>query len=506
LFTYDGLKAVASMTDAFSQVPGVTWVVSLTNVDDVKRWEEEGEVGVQVSKLIDPAALPDSPQRLQKLKEYVLGKERLVGSLVSADGRLANIMVHISAEVDRVEVATRLQQEAKRLAGGRKLYFSGFPFWMKTLTETILADMTTLVPVVSLVVIVVLLLSFLSLRGVLLPLSTVLISSAWAMGLMAALDIPITTLSNSIPVLLIALGTAYAIHLLHKHQELEEGSSRRAANRAVAEVMVPIGLAGLTTIAGFLSFQTSNLLFIRQTGIIAAFGIFAAMLVAVTFVPAVLSFLRPLRRKKTKEVAGNDTDRVLGWVVKSRPAVLSVALVLTAGNIVFLPRLDRRFDMLMYFPEDSPVRVADEVMRRKLGGSVPVWVVVDGPVKHPFVLQTMQLVEKYLRTVPSLVHPQSIAGFVAEINEVMNGALSVPSTAQGVGNLWLQLEGKDILRQFVAGRQEHGLVQAMCKTADTGVLRQVVARVNDFLGTLPTRAVAVERATADEGRLAEAQA
>jgi len=60
----------------------------------------------------------------------------------------------------------------------------------------------------------------------------------------------------------------------------------------LAEVGIPIALAGVTTLIGFLSFFGSYLTAITEFGIYTAIGVSFALLVAVTFIPAVISFFK----------------------------------------------------------------------------------------------------------------------------------------------------------------------------------------------------------------------
>jgi predicted RND superfamily exporter protein len=504
IFTPEELKRVDRLTRAFKEIEGVSWVISLTSIDDVQETVVEGEKAVQIGKVIKPGEIPENPAEIQKLKKYVLGKENLVSTVVSADGKLANIIINIVGE-DRVKVATEIEKRAREMVSGDRLFFTGFPYWMKVMAEMILRDMAVLVPIVTLIVMLILFLSFRSLRGVVLPLATVIISSVWAMGLMAAVDIPITILSNAVPVLLIALGTAYAIHLLHKYNEVvcEEGAGTDNIRSSMVDVMVPICLAGLTTMIGFLSFLTSDLVFIQHTGIIAAFGIFSAMIIALTFLPAILSWLKP--RKTTFDYSGKTlaglarvADSTGRAVIKQRRPLLLVSLVIAAASVVFIPSLDRRFDMVSYFPEDSDVRRGDKMMREKLGGNTPVWVTAAGDVKHPYVLKSMLLIGKYLRSVENVDHASSVASIIAEMNDVLFDHFTVPDTPQGVGNLWFNLQGKDVLEQFVDKENKNALIQAMCDTADTAALRKVTRQIDDFLAQLPTKVIPTDLKTADK--------
>ncbi len=54
---------------------------------------------------------------------------------------------------------------------------------------------------------------------------------------------------------------------------------------ALSEVMIPIFLAGLTTLIGFLAFSGSYSTSVTDFGLFTAFGVGSAMLLAVTFLP-----------------------------------------------------------------------------------------------------------------------------------------------------------------------------------------------------------------------------
>jgi penicillin-binding protein 1A len=52
-----------------------------------------------------------------------------------------------------------------------------------------------------------------------LPLVTVLFATVWAIGLMAVFQVKLTLISNALPILLIAVGSAYSIHFLNRYNE-----------------------------------------------------------------------------------------------------------------------------------------------------------------------------------------------------------------------------------------------------------------------------------------------
>ncbi|MDO9264518.1 MAG: MMPL family transporter, partial [Desulfosalsimonadaceae bacterium] len=80
-------------------------------------------------------------------------------------------------------------------------------------------DLFMLVPLVMLVTIIIFFLNFKSIRGVLLPVTTLGMATIWILGLMGHLGAKITTIGISIPVLMIAVGSSYAIHILNQYYQ-----------------------------------------------------------------------------------------------------------------------------------------------------------------------------------------------------------------------------------------------------------------------------------------------
>ena len=171
---------------------------------------------------------------------------------------------------------------------------------MTDISKFVLGDMSKLTPIVALLVMLILYFSFRSFRGIFLPLGTVFISLVWVLGIMGRAGYSITLISGIMPVLLIAVGSAYGIHMLSKYYEdvRSEDDKEKQLKDAMREVGVPIVLAGVTTMIGFLALMSSELSLIKEFGFFTAAGILFAVIVSTTLLPALLVMLRV---KKVKE-------------------------------------------------------------------------------------------------------------------------------------------------------------------------------------------------------------
>ena len=94
-----------------------------------------------------------------------------------------------------------------------------------------------------------------------------------------------------------------------------------------------------------------------------------------------------------------------------------------------------------YFPEDTGIRIAEKMMETHFGGSTPIQIVVQGDLKHPAVLKEMRRLERFLKTLPYVSQPQSVADLICEMNRVVNHHYTIPDSRDGVANLWFLSKG-----------------------------------------------------------------
>jgi predicted RND superfamily exporter protein len=486
IFNPRTLARIDSLTTRFHDLPEVSQVTSLTDVLDIKKIPE----GIEVGKLISSSDIPRTPQDLMALREYTLSKEMYRGNIVSADGRTTLLLARVRDGVNKTEVATKMREIVESVSGEERVYYGGIPFQMLFLTDIITRDLTRLVPLVALLLAAVLFFSFHRLQGVLLPLGAVLVSTIWTLGLMNWVGLELTIVTAAIPVLLIAIGSAYGIHLLSTYRETEapDGDKLDHIRRSIAAIGLPIILTGVTTMVGFLAFLFSYLTMTREFGVFASLGVLLAMALSITLIPAILSYLPSQRpRMKAEKQRSNWVTRVMdviaNLVLAHEKLIVVGGLLVVAGSLVAIPQLQREVNMKDYFKPDSEIRQAEEMMEASFGGAIPIQILVNGDIKDPLVLKEMFRFEKYLRTIPNLTHPQSVADLIAELNEQMFGRRAIPDTREGVANLWFFVEGNEVMDQLVADNDTQAMIQAKMGTVNTARLIAVVDSIDHHLAT-----------------------
>ena len=486
VFTFETLSLVSELTEAYRQIPGVSTVMSLTNILDIAKTE----FGMETRKLIDKYEIPDTEEELLRLKEYTLNKDMYAGKFVSLDASITLILCRLGGDAAKDVAAQQIRTITEQHNGNQRFYYSGMASQMLDSNEIIVKDIRFLIPVVVLMVIATLYFSFRSLRGVILPLLNVAMATTWSVGLMGWLGAELSLISNIMPIILIAIGSAYGIHFLSKANEDMHAGAERATVLvdALSEVGVPILLTGVTTLIGFLSFVGSYLTAITDFGVFTAFGVGVAMVLSVTFVPAILSFL-PLpisasgAAKQKKHLLAHAMDRLGEFVLKREKLILLVTLIVVVAAVTGIPRITTESNMIDFFPEDSNIRISDALMAERFGGSNPIQMLITGNLKDPFVLKEVLRLEQFMESLPDVNNAQSLADLIAEMNDVMNGHYTIPETREQVANLLFMLEGEEMLDQLVKKDYSEGVIQARFASNNTATTNYVVNALNSYLDT-----------------------
>ena len=479
------LDTVRRLTAALEAVDGVDWVTSLANVLDIRKVEDD----LRISPLLEAGQ--------EGLREYTLAKPMYRGRLVSADGRVTILACRLREDADAGDTARHLRAAVGGLGIEEKLYFAGLPFQVAEITRLVSRDVLVLVPIAAALILLALALSFRSLRGVLLPLSAVLISTIWTLGIMNLCHVSFSIITNVIPVVLLATGSAYGIHVVSAFGETAPpgessppGESRRErASRSLGLVALPVLLAGLTTMAGFLSFVFgSYLTMIREFGIFSSLGVALALVVSLTFVPAVLSYLSPPAAERLATPASGAGARVFerfgAFVRRRAKIILAVGGAVAAVAIAFLPMVRREVDVLSYFSRRTEIRQAERMMKADFGGSTTVQVLVEGDVQDPRVLAEMKRLEGFLQSRPGVANVHSAVELLEEMSFALVDRRELPETREQAASLFFLLEGEPVLDQLVRPDRQEALIQGTLGNLDYRQLRALIRDTEKYIASL----------------------
>lgn len=492
LYTTKAIEDIARITETVMGISGVESVISLTNIINIK----SDSLGMEVGQLVDEYDLPKSESELMALKKEIDNNEMYKGDIVSTDGKSTIIMFTLSSNATQEQVAKEVKEKVEKLKISEKLNFGGLPMMMEELSTVIFTDMLWLIPIVIIVLLIILYLSFKTIRGAIIPLITVGIAVIWTLGLMALLGYEITMIGGIIPVVLFAVGSAYAIHVVnHISQNVVSGNTEGIIN-SILYLLLPVFLSSLTTVFGFISFIFGSYLsMIKDFGMFCAIGTFFSFLLAIIFIPAVLSYLPQSKKyNKNKEpfLSQNILKPISKLIIKHpRYIFMFWAIIIILGTIGTL-KIDRSTNLASFFKTESQTRISEITLQEKFGGSAPIYIVFKGDIQDPKVLNEMMKMSDFLKTSRFISTTTSVADLVAQMNEAMGEGMSIPNDRAKVEQLWFLLDGQEVMGKLVSEDLDEAIIQTRFASTSTKDTKLFLDNLNQYIDKHQQKGIKIE--------------
>jgi len=457
----------------------------------------------------------------ERLRERAKIDPLWVGSLISADADVGALVIELASSESAASVAVlRALQESLAPWEARGFTFNlvGDPVEFVIAGGDLEADSRRLVPLIVGLIGAMLLVLFRSLRVALVSLAAVGIAVVWSLGLMGWLGWPQTAVTQALAPFIVVVGICNAIHLVARYAsevsaardtELRSPAARCAralpacpAGRAFRELAMlavarDIGgscfIASATTAAGFGSFATSGALSFLHFGVIAAFGVMAALALCFSLLPVCLVRI-PLdsRSVSAANVAwGRALELVVDGAQRRFRLVLGGTLVLCAVAAVGLARLRVEVDVYHLFGEETRVvrwiRFVEEHLRKPDTLDVVLTLPEARKLEDPEVLAALARLSHSLSELPGLGTARSVLDPLTWLNRMLHQddpAFERPAaTAAGNAELLLMLSLQDpqALDRWVSLDARHARVEVEVQAGTQGYGESVLARVQELL-------------------------
>ena len=496
VFTPETLGKVARLTAALEAMPelarGAVWSVAARRVKRIAL--EDGEVDV---RQLMPVVPRDAPG-IARLRTETFADPRFVGTLVSADGSAAAIVADFPTEAE----GPALQDKLERLVAPERdaetdIAIAGGPVVVAALDRAA-GQMAILFPIALLVIGIVHYEAFRTWQAMILPLVTALLSVICALGFTGWLGLPLDTWSAITPVAILAVAAGHAVQILKRYYEEYEalGDSRAAVVSSVAHVGPVMVTAGLIAAAGFASLATFDVNSIRVFGLLMAAGILSALMIEMTFIPAVRAIL-PAPRQRERQQAGDErwltsTLRLVADAVVARPGLVLIAV----GGLLALAlpgawRLNVDNSLRGLFPANGALRRDDALINARFAGTSTLRLLIegdeDGVLQDPEVLRAVADLQRFLEGFPEVGHTVSVVDYLRQIDLVMRGggaaANGVPASRRLAGQYLLlyAMSGPDDLSSVVDAAYRQGAVLAYTKSDETAFAERLFERTREFV-------------------------
>lgn len=465
ILTPEYLEVIRKITDQIDSLDGIKSINSITKIDYV--YSLDG--GLAAGQLLDDD-YTGSKADIQAVKEKIIDWQDMYNRvIIDDDFQAAQIAATIDPDfgsTQQIELLHKIQKIAYEAIEGHNLEvrFYGDPVLSDNASDYMIHDLLTLIPLVTLVVLLSLYFSFHTFSGTLLPLISVLMSTIWSCGIMSLAHVTFTIVASVIPVCLIACGSAYGIHVITHYEaavkkiegEITKEKHLDAICAGLKDVWIAVLLAAITTIAGFISLVTSPIEPLKSFAIFSATGVAFSLLTSITFIPAALS-LRPLNRigkhrfsqlsEKIKAKVLRERERLGGHKAEARgrtlyniyhfcagtkPRLVIFSVLICLFSFLGVKRLVINTSLVGYFPPASKFRQDIDFVDRTFAGTNDVYFVISGQEKgdmtKPEILKKVDDLQNHLLAeYPEIGKAVSFTTFIKRMNQVMHAPMLAAS-------------------------------------------------------------------------------
>ena len=480
------LNKIKSMSNKFEKIENVSDVRSIINLKDI----QSAAGGINVVEYIEE--IPSKDTELNDLKQTLRNQDQYVGQFYTEDFKNTLILVNFDEVEKQEEVVNKLKDIVSEYEGPEKMYMAGMPVMATNANQFMKRDLSRLFPFVIAAIIIILYVSFRKINGVILPITTVLISVIWSLGIQELLGKSLSIISTVLPVLLVSVGSAYAIHIVARYYEelANGGDGKKAVKKAINHVGLAVTMAGGTTMIGFGSLFFSDLAIIKDFALGITIGVGVALLTSLLFVPSILINLNSNSIKKREgknRTVQKFFEGLKNIAFNRRPIVLIIVALIIIISAVYIPKLETESNYISYFKKGTETRTATELVDEKFGGSQSVDVVVHGNIKNPELLKKMRDFQREVKKLALINNTYSMVDIFREENAALKGNGEenkvIPTTRNQIAQylLLLEMSDQEMLSNFLTFDYKSSRIKMTIETTSSSRQKAVINEIEDLM-------------------------
>ena len=425
IYELENFKAFGQFHRDIKSISGITEVISLPMMKIIAK-------DTANSRFYLRSLFPDSigsQHELDSLLEMARNQRFYQGKLLNQEGAVA-MLVSIDKEYTnsskRVGLTDSLVMAGKKFQDRTKILprFAGLPFVRTIVAEQVKKELSFFLYLSAFVTGAIMLLFFRSVRAVLFSMIMIGVLVIWTVGTVTLLGFKISMLTGLIPPVIVTIGITNAIYLLNKyHSEYIKHKDKMEAIRAVVQKMgLATFLTNLTVAIGFLTLLSTDIMVLREFGVVAGINIIALFFVSLVMIPGILSWMPEPKPTHLRHL----DFRLLGQFVKSidnlvqhnRMYVYVMTAMLVVFSVVGMLKLKSYSFIVDDIPEESQMKKDLKFFEANFSGVMPLEIVVDLKTKRkrPLLdIKNIQLIDDFEQSLDSITvtsQPLSLVSFI----------------------------------------------------------------------------------------------
>lgn len=376
------------------------------------------------------------PETIRSKEEFdslmsVTGEQKLyMGQLVNSSNGATMMIVSVNKDVMNSALREPLTESLLEAAAhfekatNIKPHYAGLPFIRTVVTNQVKREMRIFLIASVVITGLIMFIFFRSSRAVIFSMIIIGIVVIWTVGTLALFGYKITLLTGLIPPVIVTIGITNAIYLLNKYH-LEFAKTQNKLE-AISTVVNKMGLAtfltNLTVAIGFLTLLSTDILVLREFGIVAGLNIMALFFVSLVMIPSIFSWLPTPTERHLRHLnfsmMGKFLRLVDNMVTHQRVFIYAASIALALISAYGIWQLRSLSYMVDDVPEDSAVKKDLEFFEANFSGIMPLEMVVEFKTKkrRPLLdvknLQMIDRFESFLDSIPEVSKPVSLISFV----------------------------------------------------------------------------------------------
>jgi uncharacterized protein len=522
------------------KVMSITETKSISNNDDI----------MTVINIVPDDMNISSTEDAEKIRERVKSNDVLFKRLINSNETSALIVVSVKVSIPVIsadgkktnhwcsdqEICERLPDNPdkptflnimdKYVDPTYKLRLTGFPYFRYDIQQRMERDMKLFLILGLIVMLAFLYASFRSMRGMLLPLTIVVLSLIASFGFLGWMKEKITIPFLLMGPMLIAIAHNYGTQLIAKYYEDVQESKgpftrqdiTRIAEKGIISIGAPILISAVTVVIGFVTMILHPIRGLALLGIFCAFGIVISFILTIIFHTAILSLLN-IPQMLIHKRHGAKTDAMLESIARftiSRKVELLVLVIFVIMIcLYYVPKVETDSNLINSFPKSSAVYKDADFISKQFGGysSLNIFIEAthpvandspeDGPMKNPEILKWMEDFQKFAmkqldqRTNKNLIGDAlSLSDFVSYMNRIMKDdphENRVPDSRNLIAQYLLSYEGQSDGELSSLVDYKYNKAQIILRLPDMSSTRLnfVVAHLKQYIKDHPIKEIQI---------------
>jgi uncharacterized protein len=424
IYTLDNFNRFRELNKAIREIPGVNNLLSLPEVKIIRKDTANTRFFLDGHY---PKQIKDQAQ-LDSLMGAIRNQKFYMGQIVNQENGATMMLISITKEVmnssKRIAMTKALVELGDQFTKdtGIQLRYAGLPFIRAMMATEVRREMQIFLYLSALVTGIIMFFFFRSFRAVLFSMIIIGIVVVWVMGTLALFGYKITLLSGLIPPVIVTIGITNAIYLLNKYHL--EFAKRRNKEEAIAAVVNKMGLAmfltNLTVAIGFLTLLTTDILVLREFGIVAGINIMALFVVSLIMIPGIFSWLPEPTPKHLRHLNFKILGSFLAYVDivvhRYRPAIYLTSLAITVVAAFGMLRLESISFMMDDVPEGSQIKKDLQFFESNFSGILPLEIEVNTGKRRGVLniknLEKIDEFESFIDSISVVSRPVSVISLV----------------------------------------------------------------------------------------------